>query len=75
MGQKPPAKLESVKLGLIEKQSQHFFPTHRSNPSRADFRGSIQKTPKDALRLFKRLLCMVNVKQPRVSFLLFSEHP
>jgi hypothetical protein len=34
MGQKPAAKLESIKLGLVEQQSQHIFPIHRSNPSK-----------------------------------------
>jgi hypothetical protein len=33
MGQEPTAELESVKLSLIEQQSQHLFPIHFTNPS------------------------------------------
>src|SRR5208282_6471125 len=33
MGLEPTAELESVKLSLIEQQSQHLFPIHFTNPS------------------------------------------
>jgi hypothetical protein len=32
MGLKPAAELESVKLSLIEEQTQKFFPIHLSRP-------------------------------------------
>jgi hypothetical protein len=32
MGLKPAAELESVKLSLIEQQTQHLFPIHFTNP-------------------------------------------
>jgi hypothetical protein len=31
----PAAELESIKLGLIEQQSEHFFPIHLINPLQA----------------------------------------
>jgi hypothetical protein len=33
MGMEPPPELESVKLSLIDQQTQHLFPVHGNNPS------------------------------------------